>query len=255
MTERQFDVGDQPVVELRLGAGDVRVVEGAIGKVVVRLDGSDRALQTIDIGQQGDTVSVSSRKKFGFLSGVDVKVTVPPGTELKAKLASAGLVVDVPLERLTVSVGAGDVKVGDVASDAELHSASGDIRVGRIGGDAKVAVASGDIRINEILGDATIKSGSGDVEVAQAKGRCECKTASGDVVVKSFEGRSFQSTALAGDVVVGLPAGRTIDVSLQTLAGDVRNEFEVGGGEDEASGETSLDIKTMSGDIVLRSAS
>ena len=254
MTDREFQVGDTPAVEVRLGAGDVRVVEGAKGKIVVRMNGSDRALQAMEIQQQGDTISVTSRKKFGFLSGIDLKVSVPAGTELKAKLASADLIVDVALGRFSCSVGAGDVKVGNVESDVELHSASGDIRVGRIGGDAKVAVASGDIRIDEIHGDATIKSGSGDIEVAQANGRCECKTASGDIVVKKFAGRSFQSTALAGDVVVGLPTGRTVDVSLQTLAGDVRNEFDVGGDEGEPSGETTLDIKTMSGDIVLRSA-
>jgi DUF4097 and DUF4098 domain-containing protein YvlB len=256
MTERlyEFEIGDQPRIELRLGSGDLHVAEGDPGMIRITLRGSDGTLQTIDVQQQGGTVSVVSRKKFGFLSGLDVGVTVPRGTAVHAKLASMDLVVDAPLDRLTGSVASGDVTAGEIESDVDLHSASGDIRIGRIGGNAKVIVASGDIRIDEIGGDATIKSGSGDIDVARVLGRCECKTASGDIVIEAFEGRSFQSSALAGDVVVGLPPGRTLDVSLQTSAGDVRNEFDVAG-DDGMSGEATLDIKTLSGDIVLRSAS
>lgn len=255
MSERlhEFEIGDQPRIELRLSAGDVHIVEGDPGTITMTLRGSDRTLQAIDVQQQGDTVSVVSRKRFGSLSGLDVGVTVARGAAVQVKLASADLVVDVPLDRLAGSVASGRVTVGDVESDVELHSASGDIRMGRIGGSAKVAVASGDIRIDEIGGDATIKSGSGNIDVVRVRGRCECKSASGDVVVKAFEGRSFQSSAMAGDVVVGLPPGRTLDVSLQTLAGDVRNEFDVAS-RGEQSGEASLDIKTMSGDIVIRSS-
>jgi hypothetical protein len=254
MTERlhEFEIGDQPRIEFRLGSGDLRIVEGDPGKIRITLRGSDRTLQTIDVQQQGNAVSVVSRKKFGFLSGLDVGVTVPRGTAVHAKLASMDLIVDVPLDRLTGSVASGDVTVGDIESDVELHSASGDIRIGRIGGNAKVTVASGDIRIDEIGGNAAMKSGSGDIDVVRVRGRCECKTASGDIVVQAFEGRSLQSSALAGDVVVGLPPGRTLDISLQTLAGDVRNEFDVAG-EDGVSGEATLDIKTLSGDIVIRS--
>lgn len=255
MTERlhEFDVGANAAVEFRLGAGELRIVEGDPSKISISLSGSDRALQSIDVQQQRDKVSVISRKKFGFLSGLDVEAAVPRGSAIEAKLASTDLTIDVPLARLIGSVGSGDVKAGDIEADVDLRSASGDIRIGRIGGDAKVAVASGDVRIEEIRGEATIKSASGDIEVTGAKGRCECKTASGDIVVKAFEGQTFQSTAMAGDVVVGLPSGRVLDVSLQTLSGEVRNEFEVAN-EESPLGKAILDIKTMSGDIVLRSA-
>lgn len=255
MTERfhEFEVDLDAAIELRLGSGDVRIVESAAGVVEITLRGSDRALQNIVVDQRGNTVAVASRKRFGFTSGVDISIAVPRGTRVDAKLASADLVVDVAAGTLFGSVGAGDIKVREVEGDVELHGAAGDIRLGRVGGTAKVAVASGDIRIDRVEGDATIKSGSGDVEVGRLDGRCECKTASGDVLVRNFEGRSFQGMALAGDVVVGLPDGRTLDVLLQTLAGDVRNEFDVVGDE-ESSGDASLEIKTMSGDITLRSA-
>jgi hypothetical protein len=48
--------------------------------------------------------------------------------------------------------------------------------------------------------------------------------------------------------MIGLPSGRTLDVDLNTLSGDIHSDFSPEGGD----GATArLRVKTVSGDITL----
>ena len=92
----------------------------------------------------------------------------------------------------------------------------------------------------------------GDIVVGEVAGRLEASTAAGDLNVKRYGGDDLRASALSGDVTVGLPAGRTLDVNLRTMTGDVINDL--GEPSPEKTGRASLQIKTMAGDIRLKSA-
>jgi hypothetical protein len=49
-------------------------------------------------------------------------------------------------------------------------------------------------------------------------------------------------------VRIGLPPGRTLDVDLNTLSGDIRSDFSPEGGDGAAA---RLRVKTISGGITL----
>jgi DUF4097 and DUF4098 domain-containing protein YvlB len=56
---------------------------------------------------------------------------------------------------------------------------------------------------------------------------------------------------VSGDVRLGIPPRRTLDVEVQTLSGDVRNRLPTGDGSPPEKRVT-LTVKTLSGDITLQ---
>ena len=112
-----------------------------------------------------------------------------------------------------------------------------------------LAAAAGDLRATSVGGDADVQCASGDVFLGKVGGRVQARSASGDVRVDVFEGASCDCKSMSGDVHLGIPPGRTVDVDITTMSGDVRNEFDMGHGGDGK--RVSLRVKTVSGDVYL----
>ena len=251
--EKSFAISGRARLEVKVKSGDIRVRESATGEVIVMLDGSDKWLQRIAVDQIGDdTIRVEGTGRTGLLGRVEVVVLLPAGSDVDVKVGSADVFVDVEVTDLRVAVGSGDVRAGLVGGNAEIKAGSGDVHVEVIRGDFEVSVGSGDVRVREVQGDAKTKGASGDIVLDRVGGRVDGSTASGDINIRAFEGSDLRVTALAGDVTLGIPAGRTLDVELQTLSGDVINDL--GGASDERTGAASLRVKTMAGDIRLKPA-
>jgi DUF4097 and DUF4098 domain-containing protein YvlB len=252
-TEHSFTVSGRPRLEIKSNSGDIRIKEGVDGEIGVTLDGPDKWLGRMSVDQIGnDTVRIETQGRFGFLGGVDIFVTVPAGSDAAISAGSADVLVDVDLTDLRVGVGSGDITAGLVGGDAEIKAASGDTRIDEVRGDLEVSVASGDVRVAEVRGDARVKGASGDILLERVGGRVEGSTAAGDITIRSFEGPDLRLSALSGDVTLGIPAGRTLEVELQTLTGAVVNDLGPASGE--RTGTASLRVKTVAGDIRLRPA-
>ncbi len=256
MSERseRFSVGERARFEVSVPVGSVRVVAGEAGAVEVTVRGED--LDRLVMEQRGDTVVV------GVLSGrswrrasLDVVAAVPHGTAVEAKLAAADLTVDVDVASLRASVTSGDLRARAVAEEAVLKVASGDIRLGEVGGRLQISGASGDVLV-EGAADAEVSVASGDIMLRRVDGRLEARTAAGDVRVDRFGGRQCACRTLSGDVYLGIPIGRTLDVDIQTLSGEVRSEFPATDGPAPIGAErASIHVKSLSGDVVLGPAS
>jgi hypothetical protein len=105
------------------------------------------------------------------------------------------------------------------------------------GAGATVKTASADVELRGRAGTFSAKTASGDVIVEAATGDVDVKTASGDVSIGFVGGRAGANT-MSGDIVVDEAAGA---VSAHTMSGDVRVERLATG---------SVELRTMSGDIV-----
>lgn len=251
--EKSFAISGRARLEIKVKSGDVRVRESATGEVVVMLDGSDKWLQRIAVDQIGDDiVRIEGTGRTGLLGRVDIVVSVPAGSDVDVKVGSADVFVDVEVTDLRVGVGSGDVRAGLVSGNAEIKAGSGDVHLDEVRGDFDVSVASGDVRVKDVRGDVKSKGASGDIVLERVGGRVDGSTASGDITIRSFEGSDLRVTALAGDVTLGIPSGRTLDVELQTMSGDVINDL--GAASEERTGAASLRVKTMAGDIRLKPA-
>jgi hypothetical protein len=150
---------------------------------------------------------------------------------------------------ISISIGRGpDIRLGgpDVrvhitcprgaGLDARTKSAS--IRARGEYGSVDVKTASGDVQIDEVLGAARIKSASGDFHVDDVRDRLEVQTVSGDVHAGSVGGE-IRAQLVSGDVYVRDARG---SITTNTVSGD--QSFE-------AVQEGRIELKAISGDVVV----
>jgi len=262
MSERveRFEISGTPVIQAKVPAGRLQFVEGAEGEVVVTLRGSESALARYRVEQTGDLIEIAPETgKRISMSGV--RITVESGTppEVKAKLASCDLSATHEITDLLVDTASGDVRAERVEGDAVIRSASGDIRIASIGGILRVIAASGDVLAGVVEGGADLKTASGDVKIKTAGGGIKVKCASGDVSVRSLATGDFDAKTLSGDVSVGIPPGRTLEVDLDTVSGKVRTSFSVDKGSDQPTedstpadgGVARIKVRAVSGNVTL----
>jgi hypothetical protein len=252
--DHTFSVDGTPSLSIRMPLGEVRIVDGAPGEVAVRLDGRDSAIARFIVEQRGDEIVIepdgSSR---GWRSSVDLTVRVGTPPRVSGRLAASDLNAGVPLRELTVDSAAGDISTRDIGGDATIRTASGDVRIGDVAGALEVTTASGDVRAGTVERDVLTRTASGDVRIGSVAGDVTGKSASGDVQISQFTGSSLDLTTLSGEATVGVTSGRTFEVDLQTLSGEVRTDFPVSGSAPGGS-TARLSIKTISGDIEIRAA-
>ena len=218
MTDRRerFDVGDRPRIEVSNTAGQITIVAGAPGVIDVAIEGPG---DKYTIEHYGNTVVV--RPEGGFLKRIfsaDIVVQVPTGTDIEAKNASGDVSIDVDAGELDVATASGDIRVRAVAGTARLKVASGDISLDHVAGSLDVISASGDVRATGVGGDVAVKSASGDVSVATVGGSLSSSSASGDLKIGRLDGGDAEIRTLSGDVVIGIPPRRRIELLLSIPA-------------------------------------
>ena len=257
MTARreEFEVGDRPAVVLRLASGSARLVEGPAGRIIVQIDGRDP--ERFAVEQVGDRILVEQPSGVLRWGRYDVAVTAPPGVRLEAHVATADIDAAVELGSLTANLASAELHVGAVSGDVRVKSASGDLRLGDVGGELDVTTASGDVRVGAVGGAIEVSTASGGCQFGAAADVLDVRSASGDVVVRRFDGSDLRAKSMSGDVRIGFPPGRTLDVDLSTISGTVRNTFGLDAGGDARSnggGRVRVNAHTVSGDIVLERA-
>lgn len=251
----RFDVGDEAEVDIAMTSGEIVVTEGDPGIVDVAIDGAEDALAETEIYETGAVVVVKSKSRRRWFSRrVDARITVPAGARASLRTASGDVHVPVRLSEADVNVAAGDVRIADVSGPVRVRSVAGDVLVGSCGGILQVASASGDVRIDQAGSEATIDSASGDVTVDSASGTIEVRTAAGDVTIRCFDGQRLIGKSMSGDFSIGVAAGLELDVDIQTLSGEFRNQLPPAG-ETEPTARATIFLKTLSGDVTFRGAS
>lgn len=255
MSERveRFEIAGSPRLVLRIPAGEVRVVAGPPGEVVVRLRGDEPHLSRLAVEKAGDSVSVGPEGAgFGRWPSLDVEVSVGAAPEVRARLGSTDLVAEAAVLSLEVAGASGDVTAGTVENSMTVRLASGDLEAGAIGGRADVVTASGRVRLRRVGRAVDAKTASGDIILGEVGGDCSTRTASGRTLVARFEGSHLQAKTVSGDVRVGVPSGRRYSLSLQSLSGEVSTEFPVSG--ETRAAPARLQVSSISGDIRIAAA-
>jgi len=247
-----FAVGERLRIEASTTVGRVTVAAGDPSQVVVRLSGSRAAEMLVE--HHGEVISVGLQRGVRRWSGrVDIDLAVPEQASLVLAATSGDIVVDAPVANLSVSVASGDVRVGAVAGDARIRTASGDVDIADVGRGLEVTAGSGTVRIGTVGGDLTVTTGSGDIATRRVGGVATLRSASADITLGRFDGDDLGVTTLAGDIRVGIPPRRLLEVDVQTLSGDLRNRLPQG---DASTPErtVTLRLKTVSGDVTLEGA-
>jgi len=178
----------------------------------------------------------------------DVSVRVPAGVDLEVRAASANVRAEVDLGSLGASLASGGLKAQKIGGNAAVETASGDVELGEVGGQLAVSTASGDVWLGEGRANTAVNTASGEARLGSVLGALAVSTQSGDLEVEHYAGDDLECNSTSGEVRVGLPPGRALEVDLNTISGDIRSDFSPEAGD----GATArLRIKTISGDIAL----
>lgn len=261
-----FQVAAAVQLEVNLASGTATVLSGEQGTVTVEVRGHDA--ESFRVEQIGDRILLRPREGFGHgWRSYDLTVQVPPGGELEMRGASADVNVEAALARLRVNLATGSLRARDVAGEASVRTASGDVHLDRVGGRLDLTTASGDVEVGAVNGAVSVRAASGDVRLGSACDDVVSSSASGNVWIRAFDGGLLRCNTASGDVRVGLPPGRIVDIDMSTLSGTVRNDFddETVAGASRAGSSNSpsavdagrrarLQLRTVSGDVWLQRA-
>ena len=284
MRTETFQTPDDVRIDIRLGAGEIRLETRVQRETQVRLEplGDNEATQAaieearVELRPRGNghevIVDVRGRSRgFGLGRGVDVLVEVscPEGSEVEVKSGSADVEGRGHFGDVEVETGSGEVQFEDVGN-AEISSASGDVQVTSIGGDARINTASGDVQLGSLAADGKVNSASGDVQIREAQGPLAVNSASGDVQIRDAAASVAVNTAsgdqnigavaqgsvglksASGDLRIGIREGATLWVDARSRSGEVTSELPVSDLPPEGDApHIELRANTMSGDITL----
>ncbi|MFT4399363.1 DUF4097 domain-containing protein [Bacillus sp. SW14] len=181
------------------------------------------------------------------------------------------LVVRIPYDYkgdLTVRTSSGDISVDGnqhlALIELNAASASGDMRVTDVRlQDMKVKGSSGDVTIsNTVSKTAGIDLASGDANLADVSGSLDVKLTSGnlDAALKKVSG-PVSVTLTSGDADLSLPENGSFTVKAKSASGSVSSPYSFADTAhkdhhhitgSQGSGRHPIDIKTDSGDLVIR---
>lgn len=243
-----FDVGTSVRLIAATRSGDITVVTGEPNSVRVAIDGGGAGNYEID--QIGDVISIEPRRRGRFIgSSADIVLSVPEGASLELSCTSGDITVQSPVTELHAAVASGDVRADKVATMCRVNSASGDIRV-NTSRDTEVNTASGTVRLGRVDRSLRLNAASGNVYVDSIGDSAICKVASSDVRIGSFEGTEIRLKTMSGDLHLGIPPHRTIELDFTSLSGRLRNKLPESDGE--LSEKTLLvSVTAVSGDVTL----
>jgi DUF4097 and DUF4098 domain-containing protein YvlB len=256
MPQYTFDATDPLEIMIRNAAGEVDVTCADSAGTEVRVTAhrpADReaAEQTIVV-LEGRRLRIEvPEKRWGNSPRIGVRVSAPAGSQLSAKIASAGVRCMGTLSALTVAGASGDVAAPVVEGDATVTSASGDVTLAVVTGTAQVRTASGDVTAAQVCA-LDVATASGDVTVGSLAGTLRVRTASGDVQLSDAGSGTVEVGTTSGDIIVGVRRGAAVRLDLSSQSGEVRSELAVEDAAPRGGTTLSLRLHSVSGDIDVR---
>ena len=256
MRRESFPLSGPLLFEIATSSGDVEILPGTASEVTVELRGGPVDAYIVEFAGSNLVVRAptkpSGKRRY---TTTDIKVFVPDNASGNVRTTSGDLRVATRLRNLVLATASGDCRVQDsVAEDVEAKTASGDLKLRDVGGNLVITTASGDVVVDDVGADFRFNSAGGDARVAAVAGIVEVKTVSGNLSVRTAAGPSVRVRSLSGDVRLGIPAGRTVDLDMQTLSGEVANRIKRSSEPAIDRLSLSISMKSVSGSLRLESA-
>jgi DUF4097 and DUF4098 domain-containing protein YvlB len=251
---REFAVDGPATLVVTTFSGDIVITEAPAGVVRARISGG--GADRFEVEQLGDVIRVEAERGnrgFAKRASAAVSVEAPAGTDVELRSASGDVIIRSEVGSVRVGLASGDLKMGVATGDMTAKTASGDLFVESIAGMLRAQTASGDIRVDTIGSDCEIMTASGDVFIGTVAGRVDVKSASGDATFRAVQGDVVVGKTVSGNVRIGIPPKRVVEVDLHALSGSLKSALTEG--HNDAPEKTlSIKVHTVSGDVYLLDA-
>ena len=239
-----FDLPDdiQPILALDLSTLSVVTAPGAGRTVTVEADEILEPL--LDVTADGAKVSIRQialvgRERFAGIwpwgsQTSRVRVTVPDGTRLDARLDAGSISAEHSWEQVQIRTSAGSIRLGDCMS-AQVHADAGSIVIGA-------------------LHDGSVRAQAGSVRICSTTGTVSAHTEAGSVkVVEAYEG-SLDLSSEMGTVSVGVPEGTAVLADCHSDFGRVTTDLPRQDRPDALERRLELRARAQMGTVRVRRA-
>lgn len=260
MTTTTFPLSEPTGLQLRLASGSLTVhaLDGlteASVTLVPRVDDSDIVERTV-VELRGSTLYVTSPRQGGIFdlpilggrrhhrNAMDVTVTLPSGSAVKATTSTADISVDGRCGSADIASGGSTISLDEVDGDLRLRYGRSSCQVGRVSGSVELRSGSGDARFGEIGGELSSERGSGKLDVAAVHGPVRSRSGSGRTTLGAVHG-DVEVLSGTGELAIGIPAGQPARLDVATGSGRVDSELPVE--EQPAQSGEAISIKAQTG--------
>lgn len=223
---REFDV--------RIYHGDLTVssVEGNDWEFAWSADRDDEAAFERD----GDTVRIRQRGEPHNPPRLNIRLTIPAGTEV-----------------IGLRTGNGRVNAEGLHGQVSLETGNGDMTLRAAGGELALATSNGKIQAFDVDGKLHAATGNGDISLQVAAGDVTLDTNNGRIEVIAPRQLNLTIHSSHGDIQIG--DGPIQHLSARTNAGNIQCSADLADAQHHlASGHGNISIRASRGDVVLETA-
>lgn len=263
--DKSFPVSGRIGLHVRVARGAVTVETAddlTEASVHIETDkhGADLLAETL-VELRGSTLVVHAPRQGGLFDlplfgglrggrGLDVKVVVPTGSDVKIATLDAPIRIPGEVGDADLAFASGEAAVRDVNGDLRLRFGSGSAKAVRVNGSVQVRSGSGNAQLGEVHGDLNSGCGSGDLQVRKAHGSVRSRCGSGNARLNEVYG-DVDVVSGSGGLEIGLPTGVTARLDVHTGSGKVRSELPIEDAPREAKSKITVRARTGSGDVRL----
>ena len=200
-------------------------------------DDVEEALEdyTIDIHQDGTTVSATAEKKKNTgNNNVSISFVVKVPMTMSCELSTSGgsiSVANVEGEH-DINTSGGSLNFDRISGTTDAHTSGGSININDYSGKLAANTSGGSIRVDRTDGEAVLKTSGGSITLEDIHGSIEARTSGGSIRAEVEElGKFVTLSTSGGSITATIPNGQGMDLD---LSGDkVNTKLENFSGESE----------------------
>ena len=264
MPQYTFDTPEPVDLRVRNASGTVTVTAADVTTSTVEVEPIDDSADARALAEEttaeltGGRLAVEVPDRRGWRPTarerrIAITVTVPTGSALATKAASAVVTGTGRFGSARVHGASGQVRLDRADGPVEVHLASGHVAV-RSAGRVEVHSASGDVEIGHATGEVDVQGASGDVRIGVAESSVRAKVVSGSITVEEAVAGSVVVTATSGDLRVGVRRGVAARLDVNALSGRVRCDLPVEDTAPDGGAPLEIRARTVSGGIRIAAA-
>ena len=263
--DKSFPISGPLSLQVRIAHGAVTVeTEDGLAEATVHIEtdkhGAELLAQTA-VEVRGSALAIVAPRQGGIFDlalfggkragrGLDVRVVVPTGTDVKIATFTAPIRIPGRVGDADLVFGSGEAAVREVDGDLRLRFGSGTAKAVEVKGSVQLRSGSGDAQLGEVHGDLSCGCGSGDLQVRRVHGAVRSRCGSGNARLDAVHG-DVDVTSGSGGLEIGLPTGVSARLDVHTGSGRVHSDLPIEDTPREATSKITVKARTGSGDVRL----